>query len=80
MVTEDLKKVILQALKLDNWDITDDTQAGDVPGWDSLSHVNVLLAVEQHFQVRFRSVEALKLKSVGDLQRLVDSKLQRGKQ
>jgi acyl carrier protein len=75
MVSEELKKVLLQALKLNDWDITADTLAGDVPGWDSLSHVNVLLAVEQHFNVRFRSVEALKLKNVGDLQRLVDAKL-----
>jgi acyl carrier protein len=34
----------------------------------------VILAVEQHFSVRFKSVEVLRLKSVGDLQRLVDAK------
>jgi acyl carrier protein len=75
MVSEELKKVVLQALRLNDWNITADTLAGDVPGWDSLSHVNVILAVEQHFNVRFRSAEALKLKNVGDLQRLVDTKL-----
>jgi len=75
MITEELKRVLLAALKLDNWDITDQTLASEVPGWDSLSHVNVILAVEKHFQVRFKGSEILRLKSIGDLQRLVDTKV-----
>jgi acyl carrier protein len=74
MISEELKRVVLEALKLNDWDIRDETRASDVPGWDSLSHVNVILAVEQHFKVRFKSIEALKMKNVGDLQRLVDTK------
>jgi acyl carrier protein len=75
MISDELKTVILGALKLDDWEFTDSTVAAEVPGWDSLSHVNVVLAVEKHFGVRFRNIEALRLKNVGDLQSLVDSKL-----
>jgi acyl carrier protein len=75
MITQELKRVILTALKLDDWDIKDQTIATHVPGWDSLNHVNVILAVENHFRVRFKPVEVLKLKNIGDLQRLVDLKL-----
>ena len=75
MVSAKLKKVILNVLKLDDWEIADATLAAEVPGWDSLSHVNVVSAVERHFGVRFKNVEVLRLKNVGDLQRLVDSKL-----
>jgi acyl carrier protein len=75
MISNELKTVILGALKLDEWDLTDATVAAEVPGWDSLSHINVVLAVEKHFGVRFKSAEVLRLKNVGDLQRLVDSKL-----
>jgi len=67
--------VILDALKLDNWEITDATLAAEVPGWDSLNHVNVMLSVEKHFGIRFRSMEVLRLTNVGDLQRLVSSKI-----
>jgi acyl carrier protein len=70
-----LKAVILGTLKLDEWDLSDATLAAEVPGWDSLSHINVVLAVEKHFGVRFKGAEVLRLKNVGDLQRLVDSKL-----
>lgn len=75
MISETLKKVILAELKLAAWDIKAETTAGEVPGWDSLNHINVIMAVERHYQVRFKSMEVLRLKNVGDLQRLLDSKL-----
>ena len=74
MISNELKTAILGALNLDDWELTEQTTASEVPGWDSLSHVNVILAVEKEFKVRFSNLEVLKLKSVGDLQRLVDSK------
>ena len=74
MISDRLKLAILSELGLDDWDIQDETLASEVPGWDSLNHVNVILAVEKHFRVRFAPREILKLKSVGDLQRLVSSK------
>jgi acyl carrier protein len=76
MIKPDLKRVILQELKLDDWPIEDDTLAAEIPGWDSLSHASVILAVEKAFGVRFSNVEVLKLNKIGDLQRLLDSKLQ----
>jgi acyl carrier protein len=75
MISPQLKQVILGALSLDDWELKDTTVASEVPGWDSLSHVNVVLAVEKHFGVRFKGVEVIRMKSIGDLQRLVDSKL-----
>ena len=50
-------------------------QHSQVPGWDSLNHVNVILAVEKHYNIRFKNIEILRLKNIGDLQRLVDSKI-----
>ena len=77
MITQELKQVILKVLRLDDWDIKDETLAAHVPGWDSLNHVNVILAIEKHFSVRFRPIEVLKLKNIGDLGRLVSSKLEK---
>ncbi len=50
------------------------TTAADVDGWDSLSHVNLILAVESHFNVRFSQKEILRLRNVGDLANLISSK------
>ncbi len=75
MISPELKKVILKQLNLDDFDIKDETIAPEVPGWDSLTHINIILAVEEHFKVKFKSYELIRLKNVGELQRLVDSKL-----
>lgn len=75
MISPELKSVILKQLNLDDFDLKDETQAPEVPGWDSLNHINIILAVEEHFKIKFKSYELLRLKCVGDLQKLVDSKL-----
>jgi len=75
MISPDLRTVILGTLKLDDWEISDRTTAAEVPGWDSLSHINIISAVEKRFSVRFKGAEVLRLKTVGDLQRLIDSKI-----
>lgn len=75
MISQELSKVILSTLRLDDWEITDTTIAAEVPGWDSLSHINIISAVEKHFGVRFKGAEVLRLKRVGDLQQLLNSKM-----
>jgi acyl carrier protein len=40
--------------------------ANDIDGWDSISHENLLLAVEQRFGIRFTSEEQMRLRNVGD--------------
>ena len=75
MISQQLKQVILEQLDLDDFELDETTLACDVPGWDSLSHVAVLCAVEAAFGIRFRTIETLRLKNIGDLQALVDKRL-----
>ena len=49
--------------------------ADDVEGWDSLSHVNLIMAVENRFNIRFSHKEVIGFKNIGDLARCVESKL-----
>ena len=74
MVSERLKKVILHALDLEQFDLKETTLASSVPGWDSLSHVKVITAVESDYKIRLTTLEILRLKCVGDLQALIDKK------
>lgn len=75
MISERLKNTILKQLELEDYEILDDTKANTIPGWDSLSHANVILAIEKEYNIRLKHIEVLKCKNLGDLQRLVDSKL-----
>lgn len=47
------------------------TVAADVEGWDSLGHINLIVALERRFAVKFRLAELHALKNVGDLERLL---------
>ena len=50
------------------------TTADDVPGWDSLTHIDLIVAIEKHFKIRFTTGEVTALKNVGDLMDLIASK------
>jgi acyl carrier protein len=52
-----------------------ETTAAEVPGWDSLSHVNLITAVEARFNVRFTRKELLRQRKVGDLLADLERKL-----
>lgn len=76
MISDRLKNIICNTLELkpEDIEIGDETVAGQVPGWDSLNHVNVITAIEKDYAVKFKSIEILKCKNVGDLQNLINSK------
>jgi acyl carrier protein len=49
--------------------------AKDVDGWDSLTHIRLLLTVERSFKVKFSTSEIGKLENVGSLVALIQTKL-----
>lgn len=49
--------------------------AADVEDWDSLSHIRLIVSVEERFATRFNTVEINDLKNVGDFVNLIDRKL-----
>ncbi|MBQ7635099.1 MAG: acyl carrier protein [Bacteroidaceae bacterium] len=51
------------------------TNADEVEEWDSLSHVQLIVAVEQEFGVRFTSREILKWRNVGEMAEALQQKL-----
>ncbi|MGE3540337.1 MAG: acyl carrier protein [Candidatus Tectimicrobiota bacterium] len=75
MISERLAKVLLRELQLDAYPLEDATTATQVPGWDSLKHVAILAAIEEEYHIRFRTLEVVRLKSVGELQELINKKI-----
>ena len=53
--------------------VTRETSAADVEGWDSLTHVTLMLTIEKAFAIRFKSSQVASLKNVGELADLIDS-------
>jgi len=58
--------------------VTPELSAQDVEEWDSLTHVSLILAVEQAFGIRFRLGEVEATKNVGDLANLILKRVTKG--
>ncbi len=65
---------IFQDLFDEDVKLTPTTTADDVPGWDSLSHVRLILTVQQKFGVKFSASQTTGMKNVGDLVSLIQAK------
>lgn len=54
--------------------VKNDTTSNDIEGWDSLSHISLISAVETGFNVSFSTKEVLNMKNVGDMVELIKQK------
>jgi acyl carrier protein len=66
-VDDKLKQVVIEALRIAPSDYRDDLSAGDLDAWDSLGHVNLLLAVQKAFNVTFEAADMIEIESLADL-------------
>jgi acyl carrier protein len=55
--------------------ITLQTTADDVDEWDSMTHLELIDAIEKHFKIRFALGELQSLKNVGDMVKLISKKI-----
>jgi acyl carrier protein len=55
--------------------ITSDSNASQIEGWDSLAHINLIMAIEQDLSIRFALSELEAMKNVGDMLDLIMIKL-----
>jgi acyl carrier protein len=55
--------------------LTPETSAKDIDGWDSLTHIRLILTVEKAFRVKFTTSEIGKLSNLRDLVALIHAKL-----
>jgi acyl carrier protein len=55
--------------------LTPGLTAADVPEWDSFNHINLIVAVESRFGIKFHTAELESMHTVGHLADLIQSKL-----
>ena len=59
--------------------ITPELSAKDVDGWDSLTHIRLIVTIEKAFKVKFSTAEIGKLENVGGIQHARIEKFEQGK-
>ena len=54
--------------------LTDETNANDIEDWDSLEQINLIVAIENEFEMMFDMAEVADLANVGEMVDLILSK------
>ncbi len=67
LVLERLRECFAQTLNREVPPLTEATPFDALPGWDSVVHLSLLLAVEQAFGVAFTSAQMVSMRTVGDM-------------
>jgi len=73
---ENVNEVFRDVFDDENITVYDVTTAADVAGWDSLEHINLVLAMEDKFKMKFTMGEVTSMKNVGEM---VDIIMKRGR-
>lgn len=47
--------------------VNDSTTADDIEDWDSLEHINLVVAIENKFGIKFNMNEVTSMKNVGEM-------------
>jgi acyl carrier protein len=55
--------------------LTPETTAADIPEWDSFNHINLIVATEVRFGIKFKTAEIESLRNVGHLADIIAAKL-----
>jgi acyl carrier protein len=66
-----LTTIFTDVLDDDHIVLEDETTANDIEGWDSLSHIRLIVAIEKKFRIRFSASEVSSLRNVGEMLDLI---------
>lgn len=74
-IMQQLTSVFREVFDDDSIVLSDTTTARNIDGWDSLNHINLIVAIENSFKVKFTTKEVSNLANVGEFVALIATKL-----
>ena len=79
--TRNLQEVFCTVFGESDLELRDDMTAADIDGWDSMMTINLMIAIEKRFKIKFANAEIANLKAdgqnIGTLTALIEKKLRR---
>jgi acyl carrier protein len=75
-VYDQLTQIFRDVFDDDTIVLTPNTTASDIEGWDSVGHLNLILALESRLKMKFKTTEIESLHNVGELAGLVEYKME----
>jgi acyl carrier protein len=70
----ELAALVAGTLSIDPETVTPELTADDVESWDSLNHLRLITAVEEHFSVRFSMNEIMGFEKLGDMAEVIEAR------
>lgn len=74
-IFEEVTKIFRDVFDDDELIIKDETNSDDIEDWDSLEHINLVVAMEKRFNLKFNLKEVGTLANVGEMVDLIERKL-----
>jgi len=74
-ITEKLTNVFREVFDNETISLHEEMTANDVDAWDSLSHVNLMIAIELAFDIEFKQNEIQNFSNVGELMKSIEEKI-----
>ena len=78
-VHDELVVLFREVLDNDELVLADHMTAHDIPGWDSVMHINLMFGIEEKFGIKFKGNELAEFKNIGELTRFLAERSQVGK-
>ena len=69
-----LTEIFRAVLDDDSLVLRPETTAADIPAWDSMNHITIVVEAEQQFGIKVRTAEIESLRNVGDFVTLIAAK------
>lgn len=74
-VQEQIQQVMIDVFDNERFVFDPIATVGSTPGWDSLAHVHLILALEKKFKVKFSHQEISNARQAGQILSLIESKM-----
>jgi len=70
-----VKEAFISVLEHNNFELSDETTANDVDGWESITHMMIINEIEKTFNIKFKLMDLMNMDNVGDLVKTIQSEL-----
>ena len=74
-ILEELQEIFREVLDNEEIVLASETTADDIEEWDSLTHIQLIVAIEKHFKIKFTAKESLMWENVGDVVITIENRL-----